>query len=259
MGLFLILAFLFSVGALAGWCIEVIFRRFFSDANPERKWLNPGFCSGPWLPLYGFGLMALYLMAAMLEDSIPIASLAWRRTVLFTMMALTMTVIEYIAGIFLLKVYNVRLWDYRQNRFNVQGLICPLYSFFWAVLSALFYFLIYPRVTNMLIWLSRNLAFSFFIGLFYGIFLIDVANSSAIIVKLRKMAKEAGIVIHFERLKTDARDDEETERKKTAFFFPFLVNKKSLGTQVRNSVERRRHELQQLREKHKDKKSGANA
>ena len=42
MNLFLTIAFLFFIGSMAGWVIEVVFRRFFSSANPERKWINPG-------------------------------------------------------------------------------------------------------------------------------------------------------------------------------------------------------------------------
>ena len=56
MNIFLTLAFLFFIGATLGWVLELLFRRFFSSANPERKWINPGFCVGPYLPLYGCGL-----------------------------------------------------------------------------------------------------------------------------------------------------------------------------------------------------------
>ena len=60
MNLFLTLAFLFFIGAITGWVIEVLFRRFLSSANPERKWINPGFCTGPYLPLYGNQYFDLY-------------------------------------------------------------------------------------------------------------------------------------------------------------------------------------------------------
>ena len=43
MNVFLGLAFLFFIGSVLGWFLELIFRRFFSSANPERKWINPGF------------------------------------------------------------------------------------------------------------------------------------------------------------------------------------------------------------------------
>ena len=65
MSIFLVLAFLFFVGALLGWVLELFFRKFFSAANPERKWINPGFCTGPYIPLYGFGLCLMYLLASL--------------------------------------------------------------------------------------------------------------------------------------------------------------------------------------------------
>ena len=63
MNLWLVLAFLFFIGSLSGWCLELLYRKFFSDANPDRKWINPGFLSGPYLPLYGFSLCVLFLLA----------------------------------------------------------------------------------------------------------------------------------------------------------------------------------------------------
>ena len=55
MNLFLTLAYLFFIGSTLGWVAELLYRRFLSGANPERKWINPGFCVGPYVPLYGFG------------------------------------------------------------------------------------------------------------------------------------------------------------------------------------------------------------
>ena len=44
MNLFLTLAFLFCIGSVLGWGLEVIFRRFFS----AHHWVNPGFLVGPY-------------------------------------------------------------------------------------------------------------------------------------------------------------------------------------------------------------------
>ena len=133
MNLFLTLAFLFFIGAITGWVIEVLFRRFLSSANPERKWINPGFCTGPYLPLYGVGLCMLYLIASLEQYNI-IKDYFWNKALLFLMMAIFMTVIEYIAGIFILKISKVRLWDYRNEPGNIQGIICPKFSIIWASL-----------------------------------------------------------------------------------------------------------------------------
>ena len=61
--IFLIVLYLFFFGAVGGWVLELLFRRFFSGANPERKWLNPGFLFGPCLPLYGFGTVLLFILS----------------------------------------------------------------------------------------------------------------------------------------------------------------------------------------------------
>ncbi len=101
MNLLLVLAFLFFSGSITGWIIELFFRRFISDANPERKWINPGFLVGPYLPLYGFGLCALFLLAQINVSFIKNAILS--KIALFILMAIVMTLIEYIAGLILSK------------------------------------------------------------------------------------------------------------------------------------------------------------
>ena len=67
MSLFLTLAYLFFIGSVFGWVLELLFRKFFSRSNPEHKWINPGFCVGPYVPLYGCGLCILFLLAALEE------------------------------------------------------------------------------------------------------------------------------------------------------------------------------------------------
>lgn len=126
MNTFIILAFLFSFGALVGWVIELFFRRFLSKANPERKWINPGFCVGPYIPLYGFGLCLLYLLSSC-EQYLPIENSMLRKVLLIVVMMIALTLIEYLAGLICLKAFKVRLWNYSKVKFNIDGLICPLF------------------------------------------------------------------------------------------------------------------------------------
>ena len=184
MNLFLTLAFLFLIGSVLGWGLEVIFRRFFS----AHHWVNPGFLVGPYLPLYGSSLCVLYLLA-MLEPLI------------------------FIRGM------KIKLWDYSDRWGNIQGIICPLFTFFWMVLSAVYYFLIHPHILNALHWLAENLAFSFGIGFFYGVFLIDVGYSTHLMVKIREFAKETNIVVRVEELREDIHDALQKKNVRR-FFFP---------------------------------------
>ena len=198
MSYFLILTFLFAIGSMIGWGIEVIYRRFVS----QKHWVNPGFLTGPCLPLYGMSLCILYLLAQ-IEDAMPSELLGIRKLLLFIIMAIAITCLEYFVGVISLKVTKVRLWDYTDRWGNIHGMICPLYSFFWMLLSAIYYFFVHPHILLALAWLAQNLAFSFGIGFFYGIFVIDLAYSIQLMRKLRLFAEEHEIIIRLEELRED--------------------------------------------------------
>ena len=217
MSMMLTLAFLFFIGSVLGWVLELLFRNL--TQHPD-KIVNPGFCTGPYLPIYGFGLCALYLLASLEQYSL-IPSPFWNKVMLFAAMAVGMTLIEYMAGVFCLKYLKVRLWDYSDLWGNIQGIICPLFSFFWAILGAMYYFLIHPHILEGLNWLANNLAFSFFIGVFYGVFAIDVIHSAKLVVKLKAFAEDNDVIVIYEALKTHIRQRRERIALKYHFFRPF--------------------------------------
>ena len=80
MDIFLTLAYLFFIGSVAGWVLELLFRNLTSR---NKKWVNPGFCTGPYVPLYGFGLCILYLLASLEQYSL-IADPFWNKAGLAT-------------------------------------------------------------------------------------------------------------------------------------------------------------------------------
>lgn len=217
MNIFLTLAYLFFIGSLLGWCLELLWRNLMLKKD---KWINPGFCTGPYLPIYGFGLCVLYLLAS-LENYEWITNPFWNKAVLFLAMAMGMTLIEYVAGLFCLKFLKVRLWDYSNLWGNVQGIICPAFSAAWAVLGALYYFLIHPHILEGLEWLSQNLAFSFFIGVFFGVFAVDVAHSAQLVAKLKHFAEEYTVVLAYEEIKAHIRRTHLKNAMKYHFFMPF--------------------------------------
>ena len=206
---------------MLGWVLELLYRNI--TQRPE-KLVNPGFCTGPYLPIYGFGLCVLYLLAS-LEKFNLLSSPFWNKVMLFVSMAIGMTLIEYIAGVFCLKFLKVRLWDYSDLWGNIQGIICPLFSFFWAILGALYYFLIHPYILDGLNWLANNLAFSFFIGMFFGIFIIDVVHSAQLVVKLKAFAEDNDVIVKFEALKAHIRTARMETSQKYHFFRPFRAER----------------------------------
>ncbi|MBO6220155.1 MAG: putative ABC transporter permease, partial [Treponema sp.] len=161
----LVLTFLFFAGSIIGWGIELFWRRFFSKNNPEKKWINPGFLTGPYLPLYGLSLCLLFALSFI--DVSFVESKWLQKLLLFILMAFAITVMEFIAGLIFIKGMKIKLWDYSKNWLNIQGIICPQYSFYWVILSGAYYFLVHPRILEWLYWFTNHLSFSFVVGFFY--------------------------------------------------------------------------------------------
>ncbi|MCD8219875.1 MAG: hypothetical protein LUC50_05995 [Ruminococcus sp.] len=91
----------------------------------------------------------------------------------------------------------------------------------------------YPRrYLSALAWLSENLAFSFVIGFFYGVFVLDMIYSTKLMVKIRAFAAKSGIIVLVEELREDIRSAFHRHRKRQ-FFFPMHV-----GVPIQELLER---------------------
>lgn len=214
MNLFLTLAFLFFIGSISGWVLELFFRRFVST----KAWINPGFLVGPYLPLYGFGLCTFYLLSQIQLNGI----------LVIIIMTLTVTAIEYAAGIIFIKGMGVKLWDYSDRWGNVDGLICPLYTVLWGVIGAIYYYIIDPYIRSSLNWFEDNLAFSFVIGFFFGIIVIDFIYSTQLVVKIRKFAKEKNLIVKYEEFKSSIFNQAKKNKEKYSFMFAINNNMKKI-------------------------------
>lgn len=221
----LVLAFLFYVGSLIGWILEFLFRNLISHDGPKTAFfINPGFCQGPYLPIYGIGTIVMFIISYVFKEVLHYSQII----PIILIIGLFMTLIELIGGYLLLKYMNLRLWDYRQFKGNFKGYICPQFTLIWTILGAIFYLLVYPYCINGIIWLSKNLAFSFFIGLFYGIFIIDLINSSKILVKIKEFGDEHNIIVVYEDLKQSIQELKHSTQQKIKFFNQIFIDKLSL-------------------------------
>lgn len=214
MEIFLILTFLFCVGSMLGWCIELVFRR-----TVHKKWINPGFLVGPYLPLYGSGLVLLFVVCRF--DYSFITEPVVRDIFVILVITVLMTLIEYFTGLIFIKGMKVKLWDYSDRKFNIQGIICPLFTFFWGVLGAVYYLFIDKMIFGMVQWFSANIIYSFFVGIFFGVFLIDMIYSFNVVSKIKKFATEKSIVVKYESLKLSIREKAAELKQRAHYVFPF--------------------------------------
>lgn len=236
MSMFLVITFLFFVGSIIGWIIELFWRKFFSKNNVQRKWINPGFLIGPYLPLYGFSLCLLFILSYI--DISFIKNLVLEKICLFVVMSFFITLVEYIAGLIFIKGMKIKLWDYSSCFGNIQGIICPQYSFYWILLSAFYYFLIHPKILDWLFWFTNHITFSFVIGFFYGIFFVDVFYSFKLLSKIREFAKEHEIVVKIENLKQEIALLNDELKIKSHFLFSLKSGRKTLNETLKLFIEK---------------------
>ena len=148
---------------------------------------------------------------------------------------------------------KIKLWDYDNQWGNIQGVICPKYSFFWAVLSAIYYFLIHPNILKSLFWLSNHLAFSFVMGFFYGVFVLDFWYSMNITSRIKQFAVENDIVVRYEMLKESIREKNEEQKEKRKFIFAFRSETIPFAESLKNYFEKEEGILAEAKKNIQDK------
>lgn len=217
MSLFLSLVFIFFIGSMTGWVIELFYRRLV-----HKKWVNPGFLVGPYLPIYGFGLCTLTGMHMILS------SYYYSPIIIILSMGLMMTLIELVGGLIFIQYGRVKLWDYSDRWLNYKGIICPFFSVIWTITGGLYYYFLADPMINALMWFSNNLSFSFVLGIFFGVIILDFIYSAKVLVKIRKFAKDNDIKVKYEELKSHIQEFQKEAEKKYSFLFAFKQKDKTL-------------------------------
>lgn len=221
---FITLCLLFIVGGSCGWAIELFFRRFV-----HKKWVNPGFLVGPCLPLYGTGVVFLYIICSF--DYSFIANEVCRAVFVIALITVAMTLVEYVTGLIFIVGLKVKLWDYSKRPGNIQGIICPLFTFFWGVIGAAYCLFVHPLLMKAVAWINLNEIYSFFIGMYYGVLVIDIFYSFNVVNKIRAWAKEKNVTVKLEEFRLSVKLKAEQIKQKTNFLLSFKT-KNSLNEEL---------------------------
>ena len=113
-------------GLLIGIFLEFIYRSIKNKKITKPLLVN--------VEMYGFTAVFLYFLY-MIDISIIYKIIL---ILLFT------TTVEFITGSLYLYFKKVYLWDYSGEFMNYEGIICPLFSFYWLMVALIYYFLFLP-------------------------------------------------------------------------------------------------------------------
>ena len=127
---------IFMLYSILGWIMEVI-----ATYPNQKKFVNRGFLIGPYCPIYGFGSLIIILF---LKNYIkyPI--------ILFISIMCFCTLIEYITSFLMEKIFKARWWDYSNKRFNINGRVCLINSFYFGLIGIVTLYFINPYVEKFI-------------------------------------------------------------------------------------------------------------
>ena len=101
---------------------------------------NRGVLYGPWLPIYGIGAVGIYALKPLKKHPLG----------LFVLCAAAAGGAEYSIGLAGLRLFGMRLWDYRGLFLDPDGIICFRSVVSFAVMGMAFLYLLEPAAERMM-------------------------------------------------------------------------------------------------------------
>jgi uncharacterized protein len=135
--------FQFFFFSISGWIGETIM-----ESVVRRRFVNKGALKGAWVPVHGIGGLAVVFFALPFKNN---------PALVFALCTALCTALEYIAALFLEKIFNVKGWDYATYPYasfcHYKGRIALTTSLFFGICGcAIVYFYdgLGIRLSNMI-------------------------------------------------------------------------------------------------------------
>lgn len=156
-----------------GWIIEEVYS-FLIKGFFKRG----GFLHIPLKPMYGITMCLLIYC----YDRLRISGL-----IMGVLFLIVPTIVEYLTGYLLRQVFKKEYWNYKETKYNFQGLICFKFSLYWAIITFTTLIYIQPLVEASYI---EGTVFISLLSVILGIFMV-VDSTDTIIEGIKLKAKEA--------------------------------------------------------------------
>ncbi len=168
------LVWIFIIYAFIGWCTEV------SYAAVDRGiFVNRGFLNGPYCPIYGCGVVIVVAVLTPLKDNL---------LILFAGSFLLTSLLEYITGFILEKVFHNKWWDYSDKPFNIKGYVCLKFSIYWGLACTFIMDVIHPIIYKGITLIPHTFGV-IVLSLLMAVFAADCAITVSTILKFNRRLK----------------------------------------------------------------------
>lgn len=129
---------LFFTYSVVGWLWET-----FYCSIKDHHFAYRGFLFGPYCPVYGFAVTTILIATYDVQRNL---------ILLFLVGIIVATIFEYVASLFLEKVFHMKLWDYSHLWGNIQGRVAPQISLFWGIGVVVLVRFIQPFIQRIINW-----------------------------------------------------------------------------------------------------------
>ena len=168
------LVWIFIIYAFIGWCTEVSYA-----ALDRGIFVNRGFLNGPYCPIYGCGVVIVVAVLTPLKDNL---------LILFTGSFLLTSILEYITGFILEKVFHNKWWDYSNKPFNLHGYVCLKFSIYWGLACTFIMDVIHPIIYKGITMIPHILGVVL-LSIVMAAFAVDCGVTVTTILKFNKRLK----------------------------------------------------------------------
>ena len=168
------LVWIFIIYAFIGWCTEVSYA-----ALDRGIFVNRGFLNGPYCPIYGCGVVIVVAALTPLKDNL---------LILFAGSFLLTSILEYITGFILEKVFHNKWWDYSNKPFNLHGYVCLKFSIYWGLACTFVMDVLHPIIYKGITMIPHILGVVLLSIIMAG-FAVDCGVTVTTILKFNKRLK----------------------------------------------------------------------
>lgn len=127
------------------------------------------------------------------------------------------TILEYVTGVLMMKLFKVRYWDYSNRKIQFQGHICLMASLVWGCFSLLMVYLIHRPVEEFIFMIPGEMV-SILVFVITVFFVFDFANAfrdamdlRAILIQMEFLKQQMDIMLDEKREEIDELINEKRE------------------------------------------------
>lgn len=133
----------FLIYSIIGFIIETTLKTFFF------KNMNNGIMYGPWIPVYGLGVVLIIFIMRLVFNRIKVKR-GIKIFLVFLISMIVLTIIELLGGILIEEIFNKVFWDYSDLKFHLGHYIALEISLIWGIMSLVVIYLIKPIIDKII-------------------------------------------------------------------------------------------------------------